>query len=604
MLIKGIRYILFVVITLFSIGVNAQESLLAQQYFDNGEFEKAASLFLELYQGNEENDYYLGRYVESMSTLNRFEEAEKFLSKVLKKHDDWSHVAVMQGNLLERQGKNKEAKDIYERTIKKLPSDVFQISRLANVFTNLAKYDLAIAAYEKGSQSLKNPEIFALNLGDLYRRKGEFPSMIKYYLESVNDNPNNLVSVKTLLQRFLPNEEYDELQTQLYTQIQENPESLEFPELLSWLFIQKKDYTNALKQLKAVDRQRSENGQRVFQLALTAEDEKDYDAAIACYQYLLDEKGEKGTFFFEAKQNLLSARRKKITQGYGYTKEELGLLNNDYESFFAQLGKNKNTAALLLEYSQLQALYLNDLPKAISILSEVIEFPGIDRELKNQAKLSLGDYYLMQGEEWESTLLYSQVDKEYKEDVLGQEARFRNARLSYFRGDFEWAQAQFDVLKASTSKLISNDAIDLSVFIMDNLGLDTTPRPLQLYADAELLLFQNKINPAFAKLDTLRSEYPAHSLEDDVLYLEGQIYEKMNDYDRALVKYTQVLDKYKEEIRADNALWRMAQLYEYRKKDIEKAKECYEKLYNDFSNSTFAVDARKRYRILRGDKVQ
>jgi TolA-binding protein len=210
----------------------------------------------------------------------------------------------------------------------------------------------------------------------------------------------------------------------------------------------------------------------------------------------------------------------------------------------------------------------------------------------------------MQGDVWESTLLYSQVDKAFKEDPLGHEARFRNARLSYFSGDFQWAQAQFEVLKASTSKLIANDALDLSVFIMDNLGLDTTAIALQLYADAELLVFQNRFQDAFGKMDSLLLAFPKHALEDDVLYLRGKIFTKQRQYEKAAAAFEEVVEKYPEDIRADNALFELAGLYEKPLNDVEKAKTLYEKLFVEFSGSTFAVEARKRYRILRGDKIQ
>jgi len=200
--------------------------------------------------------------------------------------------------------------------------------------------------------------------------------------------------------------------------------------------------------------------------------------------------------------------------------------------------------------------------------------------------------------------LFSQVDKEFKEEQIGQEARFKNARLSYFNGDFQWAQAQFDVLKASTSKLIANDALDLSVFIMDNLNLDTTSEAISLYSGAEMLVFQNRFEDAFLKLDTLRRDFPEHSLQDDILFLEAQIHEKKRDYAKAAALYLDIVEKYPQEIRADNALYAMAQLYENKLNDLEKAQTLYEKIFIDYSGSVFAVDARKRYRILRGDKMQ
>ena len=279
------------------------------------------------------------------------------------------------------------------------------------------------------------------------------------------------------------------------------------------------------------------------------------------------------------------------------------MLETQYESFLNEFGRPRATAGIVLELAELQAFYLNDLDKAIQILNELINFPGSDRIVQANGKLSLADFYLMKGEVWESTLLYSQVDKAFKEDLLGHEARFRNAKLSYFNGDFQWAQTQFDILKASTSRLIANDALDLSVFIMDNLGLDTSATALITYSQAELLVFQNRFQEAFDKMDSLLVAFPDHSLQDDVLYLKANVYKKKRNFEKAAELYETIVEKYKEEIRADNSLFALAELYETQLNDIEKAKTLYETLFIDFSGSTFAVEARKRFRRLRGDNI-
>ena len=210
----------------------------------------------------------------------------------------------------------------------------------------------------------------------------------------------------------------------------------------------------------------------------------------------------------------------------------------------------------------------------------------------------------MNDERWEATLLYSQVDKAFKDDLLGHEARWKNAKLSYFFKDFQWAQAQFDVLKASTSKLIANDALDLSVFVMDNWGLDTTDTAIGLYADADLYIFQNNFTGAFAKLDTLASKFPEHTLKDDVYYAKARIFTKQREYEKAKAMYEKIIEEHPEEIRADNAMFALAELYEYNLGELDKAKELYEKLFIDHSGSTFAVLARKKFRELRGDVLK
>ena len=576
---------------------------LAEQYFQNGELEKAAVLYEKLYAQNS-GDYYFDRYLSCLMDLNRFDEAEKIITRQIKKEPSKSTLYVQLGKLYERQNKNDDATEQYKKAIDKLPSDRYMIDNLASNFSAMARYDLALATYEQGGKLLRNKNMFAYNLAELYRRKDDIPMMIESYLNAIKENPGYLPSVQSMLMRNATGaDEQTELQSQLYARIQDEPKILAYPELLSWVFLQRKDYKNAFRQLKAVDRMNGEDGNRVFGLASIAAEDHDYDAAIEGFTYIVNEKGRQSPLFIVSKQNLLSCKRKKLTEGYTFTNAELIEIEKEYESFLDEVGRNARTASIISELAELEAFYLQNLTKAIALLEEVVDFPMVDKEVQSRAKLSLGDFYLIRGERWEATLLYSQVDKLYKDDILGHEARFKNAKLSYYFGDFDWAKAQFDVLKASTSKLISNDAIDMSVFIMDNTGLDSNTTAMQMYAEAELLVFQNKYKDAFEKLDSVSMLFPAHSLDDDVIYLKAQVYKKQRDYGKAVVMFEKILEKYKEEIRADNSLFEMAEIYETRLNDKEKAKLLYERLFTEFSDSTLAVEARKRFRILRGDKL-
>ena len=582
----------------------AQDPNLANQYYMNGEYEKAGALYAQLTETDRGlSDYYFERYLNCLLNLEQYDQGELALKKQLKKSPANAKLYVFYGNLYDRQGKNDEAQAQYQKAIEKMAPDYTSVTQLANTFTANAKYDLAIQTYERGSTLFKDPTRFAFNLGELYRRKGDTPKMIEQYLTSLTTDPGKLVTIQTYLARYLAAPEYTELQSQLYTRLQTD-NNADYIELLAWSFVQRKDFKSALRQYKALDKRLDEPGQRIFKLANDAAGAKDYDTAIAGFEYIITEKGPQNPFFFDAKREAMNCRRRKITEGFDYTAEELQKLESEYESFLAQYGRGRQTAYIVIQLADLEAFYINNRDKAIALLDELRQSPGIDRNTMARVKINLADFYLMNGDIWESTLLYSQVDKDFREEMLGQEARFKNAKLSYYNGDFEWAQAQFDVLKASTSKLISNDALDLAVFIMDNLNTDTTTDAMALYAGAELLVFQNRFPEAFVKLDSLRSGYPENTLQDDILYLEAQIYEKKRDYTKAAELYQVVVDKFKEDIRADNSLYALAQLYEEKLNDLEKAKALYEKIFIDYSGSVFAVDARKRYRILRGDKVQ
>ncbi|MDQ3017035.1 MAG: tetratricopeptide repeat protein, partial [Bacteroidota bacterium] len=458
----------FLVFTLFLTGYAAigQNSKLADQYYLEGEYQKAADLYLKLHEtARKTNNYtYFNKYIECLLSLRDYEMAEREIQKqMLTEPDDFSMLVTL-GNVQERRGNYDDAQASYKLAIEKLPGRMDAITRLGNAFINQAKYDEAIEAYEKGEKLLGTPGVFAYQLADLYRRNGDMPKMIRQYLYSLHTSPDRLLSIQNMLQRTLQIDDYPDMLTQLYEFIQEFPETDHFPEMLAWTFIQQKDYSKAMRQAKALDRRMAESGLRVYRLAQIAANDKDYTTAIDGYEYILSSQGVQSPYYMEAKRASLSTKRRQITDNYSYSIAQLRPLEVEYESFLATQGINSSTALIQSELAMLEALYINDLSKAIKLLEEMVHLPGINNYIQANAKLDLGDYYLMSGEVWEATLLYSQVDKAFVEDLIGQDARFRNAKLSYYNSDFEWAQTQFDILKTSTSKLISNDALDLSIF--------------------------------------------------------------------------------------------------------------------------------------------
>ncbi len=597
------KWISIVLFLLGTLTLNAQEARLAQQYYQRGDYSKAAILFERLFEEDKSNFFFFDRYFECLLQLERWDESEKALKKQLRRDPDNVNLFLLYGKWYEQQYEDEKANEEFQKAIDRMPRDHYQINQLAISFMNMGKHDLAIETLQRGSEILNDEYVFSFNLAELYRRKGEKEAMVTQYLNSLEENPGRMEHLKVTFQRYFSDEEFEELQRQLYMRIQENDRDVFYPELLSWTFVQTKDYASALRQVKALDRRMRENGGRVFQLALDAFNDGDYDTAIEGFDYIVERKGPSSTFYIDAKRESLRARREKLVEGYDYTIDELVELEGLYDSFLNEFGRFSRTAGIVLEYAKLEAIYLNKLPEAIALLEEMIDFPGLNERLQAYGKLDLADYYLMNGDRWESTLLYSQVDKDFKEDLLGSEARFRNARLSYYMGDFQWAQSQFDILKASTSKLIANDALDLSVFIMDNLTLDTSSAALQLYADADLLVFQNRFEEAFGKMDSLLENFSGHSLEDDVLYLKARIHKKKREWKEAVAVLEKIVSSYPEEIRADNSLFEWAEITEKYLNDPEQAKVLYEKLFLEYDSSTFAVEARKRYRRLRGDDV-
>lgn len=579
---------------------------LALQYYQNSEYEKAAELYEKLHSKYPESEIYYRYLYNSWINLKEYDKLEKVVKRAVKKNPGTLYFLVDLGYLYKQTGEMAGSQNAYKEALDKLTADEKTTRELANAFMGYGENEFAAQAFLKGRQLLSNrggnQALFAFDLADLYRRLNKKPETIESYLDFVKFNPQALQDAQSRLQDLIQEDAwYDELQLQLLGRIQKNGDVV-YSEMLIWQYIQRSNYKAAFIQTKALDKRFKENGFRVITLARAASNTGNYDAAIEAYQYIID-KGNLSTMYQLAKQELLQTRKQKVTKGFDYTDEDLNQLLVGYNAFIEEFGLNKQTVQVLMDKAQLKAFYMHDIDSAIMIIDGLVSIVGLDKSFKNTAKLELGDYYLLKGEVWESTLLYSQVDKDMKDEPLGELARFKNAQLSYYMADFEWAQAQLNILKGATTHLISNDAIALSVFITDNMGLDTTFYPMQKYAQAELLLFQNQFDQALSTLDSISTVFPQHTLADDIVMMRAKISLKRRDYAKAAQFLTTIREKYGEDILGDDATFMLAELYETVLDDKAKAMELYQDLLVTYKSSVLVVEARKRFRKLRGDEL-
>jgi len=366
--------------------------------------------------------------------------------------------------------------------------------------------------------------------------------------------------------------------------------------------LQLKDYEGAFIQDKALDRRKNEGGARVMGLANLFAQSEQYDLASKAYQYVID-KGSENYYYVNARMEQLNASYLKIVNTGNYTPLDLTDLEKKYILTIKDIGKSAETAPVLKSLAHLQAFYLNKTNEAIALLEETIALPQLKAASQAEYKLELGDILLMTGDIWEASLRYSQVEKAFKYDVIGQEAKYRVAKISYYTGDFKWAQAQLNVLKGATSKLISNDAMYLSLLISDATAEDTVEAPLLIFARADLLAFQNKDELAIQTLDSINTLFPNHVLADDILFKKAQIELKHGKHEQAAKYYEAIMTDYADGILGDDAMFKLADMNETKFKNLVKAKELYKQLLEKYPGILYVVEARKRFRALRGDII-
>lgn len=579
----------------------ASQSLpLAMQYYQTGEMAKAAELFENVMRAEPGNaTAYAYLYVAYLQ-LQQAEKAEKLAAGMAKRDPSQAAYEVDRAYALRQQQEEKRALNIYEGLLKKLGPNRGQIMMLTNAFRNRGENDWALRSLQQGRKLLAEPLAFSLELADLYLATGRKGEMVAAYLDYLQAAPQQLGYVQNMLQSRLTDEDYELLRQALLAGMQRRPEDLALAELMVWFFVQQLDFETAFYQAKALDQRLNENGQRMLSLARAAVENKQFKSAGLFYAYLV-EKGSRHPAYYEARYELLDARRQEL-EAAAAGKGEWELLSNAFADYLRDFPQHRQVLLVKKGHARVMAYELQQFEAAVLLLEKAVADGG-ERRMLAAVKLDLGDLYLLTEEYWEAALVYGQVEKDFPNDPLGQEAKFRNARLSFFQAEFAWSQAQLDVLKASTSQRIANDAMALSLLISDNLNLDTSILPMRSFAAAELLAFRQDVAGATQAFEQMLVDFKDHALSDEVYLRLARLQTKQGNYTAARQWYERIIEAYAQDILGDDAHFELAVLLEEKLKDTAEAQRWYEKLLKQYPDSTFTFEARRRYRQLRGDQI-
>jgi tetratricopeptide (TPR) repeat protein len=598
----------FILLSLTALPLTAQPNgaeRLAMQYFEQREFEKANHYLEDLYDENPEA--WFSTYYKSLLGAKDLARAEKITKRQLKNSRNEVSLHVLLARIYRLQGDEKKAREASEKAIRELTPVQPFIQNLALTFQEDRQYEFALRVYEKARKSGGDYPYY-YERAEIFKAMNDIPSMVNEYLDALEFRESELLTVRTQLQNSLG---YDDesggmknplLRQELQKRILKNPDKVVLVELLIFIQQQQRDFAGAFVQSRSLDKRLKEDGLRIYELAQVCVSNEDWETARRCYEYLA-EKGPKSNYYDIARIEGLHAEFLALTQGRQPTNEELLQLEAKLEKTVEEYGDSYLGSNMLKDLANLKAYYLNKTDGAITLLEGVLRKPGMDAAGRAGYKLMLADVYLVRGEIWEASLLYSQVEKDFKYEAIGQEAKYRNARLSYYAGDFQWAKAQADVLKGATSKLIANDALDLSLVISDAIGVDTNDLPLRLFSSAELMVLQHRYLEAIARMDSINLLFASHTLTDDIYFRKAAIYKSMGRYADTEAMYRNIIEYFPGELYGDDAQFRLAELYEIQLNDPVKAGEAYQEVLVKYPGSIFTVEARKRYRNLRGDSL-
>ncbi|NQZ42720.1 MAG: tetratricopeptide repeat protein [Flavobacteriaceae bacterium] len=593
------RIFLLSIFIVLGIGrVSAQDDFLAKQYFSDGAFEKAVVFYEKLVEQNPRRTDYAEALVACYQQLERYTDAESFLLKKVGESYAFPTFLIELGYNYTIQNEAERAQEYYDRAIAKIEENPNFGYAVGYRFQKYALLDEAVRAYTK-AMFLKPELNYNFQLARIYGEQGEIEKMYASYLTLISEGKSSRSNVLRNIEDFITdrpdNANNIKLRKILLQNAQKNPDLL-WNELLSWLFIQQKQYGSAFAQEKAIfKRTEGSSSGRLENLGDICLENKANDTASKVFGFLVA----------NAKEPVarLNAELRLIEIDLDATdKKGYDAIDKRYGKLIEAYGYQSNTLQLQIAYANFLTFTLENPEPAVAMLKKGLELP-LSRYAKAYLKLALGDILVFDRKFNEALIYFTQIQKSLKNDVLGQDARFKVAQTSFYKGDFDWSLTQLKVLRGSTSQLIANDAMQLSLLISDNSLEDSTQTALKKYARADFLAYQHKNDQAITAFDEILELHKGETIEDETLLRQGTLLEDEGNYEKARLNYQKIVEFYPDGILADDAHFALGELYRNVFDEPEKAQVHYEKIIYNYQDSYYFPEARKNFRALRGDFV-
>jgi tetratricopeptide (TPR) repeat protein len=405
-----------------------------------------------------------------------------------------------------------------------------------------------------------------VNNGDLFSNYSynlfNEDNLASIWLDECGKNVDNLLKIGdiSLAQQFvyrLYEEQIPFLEVErLFIQkIQQYPDDSNLIELLVNTYIFNGDWEKAWYQRRALDmRFKNEQGKRVLEFASYIFQSQQWSLASQIFDYLIKSypnANQKPRW----QQMSIAAREQVVLRKEKPEIAEVRSLISAYQKLRNERGDNAISMNSYWQEAKLYAYQLKQLDSAVLVLNKGILLTQSDENLQAQMKLELGDILTYKGKKYDALIQYAQVEKQVKDSPLAYEAKIKTAKLYFYTGDFELAKELADILKQGTQREIATDALELSLLIEDNTGIDSLEVGLKKFANIRFMYDQKRWEEGDSLLVLLTTENKQESLQDDILYLRATRARQKGDNALAKEIYWEIFKKFPEDIYGDDALF-------------------------------------------------
>lgn len=581
---------------------------LADTYLRSGQYDRAIPILQDLYAEDPDSHVFLVKLKQAYENTKQYDEAIALLDNRLAVEGPTAVHLAEKGRFYYLDNQEDLALVAWDEAVEADPTRTGTYLVVYNAMVQSRLYEDAISLLETGRETIGQESLFRKELGRLFNLTSQPERAMEEYLGMLETDGRQLGLVKSRLAQFSARPQLILRSIEVTEEaVQEHPLNRPYRELLGWLYLEAEMYPEALDANRAIDRMESEEGRVLFSFAARALSAEEYQVSLDAYDEILTRYPDAvvAPEALRGKGESFEAWARASSSPGSRDRNSLKYFRNATEAYSEYLNKypgSGNFPYVLLKLAGIEADVFDEPDSARVKLNTIIQrFP--DHPAAADASFQVGRMHLLAGELNEAFLTFSRLEENLRIGELAEDARFELALIHFYRGDFVSAQNLVEALKENTSTDVANDAIELKLLLLENMGPDSLNSPLSLFADASRLQRQRKSLEALSAVNNLLDTYANHAIADDARFLRADLLYSLGRIDDAVQAFEEIPLIHPESFLVDRSLFQAAEIYETEVGDLDKAVELYSRIVNEHPGSLMVSEARTRIRLLRGDDV-
>ncbi|MFA3783973.1 tetratricopeptide repeat protein [Melioribacteraceae bacterium 4301-Me] len=595
------------------IAAQLQQSLnnkyqLAQSFEQDGQLEKAASLFLELYNAQPNNPIYLEDLNRVYLKQKKYDLSVQLLLDGIKARPTDITLYGLLGSTYFIMDDKDKAHEAWDNGIKSNSESITAYRLMANYALQNRDFETAVKYLKEAKRKSADPLIFSYDLANIYSSQMDFASAMKEYCELLVQKPNQIDVVKARIQNYISRPGSLPQSLDIVNNFLKSSRSPVLYDLLAFLYMQADNYEAALNSIIKYDELINSQGVRLLGFAQEAMRNNKYEQATKAYKLIIDKYKNSSLLpiahlgYTKTLEALTDQKYSDSTENWKPYKKLKVVGKEDYlkviDAYKSLININNNSAIKDEAVFRMAMIYkdkLLDFYKADSLLT-IDSKLSPSSEFGVKANIELGKVKIYQGELKSAADFFEKVEKNPRASInLKNEAAYYNAKILFWSNKFKEALSKLNQVQSNLAYSFANDAIALS-FLISISKNDSTA--LSNYAAIDLLTERNKISDAIEKIKDFLPKLSSFILKDLITVKYAELLIAENNYPIAIKILEGTVSQKPASIYSDKSMFLLGKIYQFAINDRIKALENYTRLLESFPNSLYLEEVREQINAL------